>query len=529
MGSGIVASGTWQSIQIPVSRSVYCASSSSKPSFSISLSSLAKPSGSNGGLGHGLVHSLVFPGSSKLKGCSLKQTCRASFEDFSYDEMSEQMEELAQKLEICSDNDENEEEDTSWVMSKVSRSRYPGGKKRRDSGFSMQFSRFKLNALEPSLLGINPEPPDWPERSEIVLADIARKANSLEFPLSLRLLKKKHQQWEESSREVGEYTAFSSLNKAFSSMVFIIHELHSYALSIGGCLYCEDFKEIISKVQREMNFSFVWLFQQVFSRSPTLMVYVMILLANFTVYSMNGKNAVIPDTTPMPDVAETLGLFLYEPLERPCVYWDGEDECEPDKVSPSESENKDGTGLRLIKFPTEEIFGVSSLDDEELNLWKSVLEEASNMQAELRTEDLDYETVQQFVSPVTVNLEADDYDCYFKTDILYQMGLAQEPDNTLLLSNYAKFLYLVAHDHDRAEECFRRAVQAEKPDAEALSLYADFLWYVRNDIWGAEERYLQAVSAEPSSPYYASRYARFLWHTGGTDTCYPLESYDKVL
>lgn len=80
----------------------------------------------------------------------------------------------------------------------------------------------------------------------------------------------------------------------------------------------------------------------------------------------------------------------------------------------------------------------------------------------------------------------------------------------------------------RAEECFRRAAQAEKPDAEALSLYADFLWYVRNDIWGAEERYLQAISAEPSSPYYASRYARFLWRTGGTDTCYPLESYDKV-
>lgn len=446
MGSGIVASGTWQRLQIPASRSVYCASCSSKSSFSISL---AKPSG-NGGMRHGLVHSLVFSGSSKLKGCSLKQTCRASFEDFSYDEMSDQIEELSRKLESCSDNDEYEEDDTSWVMSKVSMSRLRQREKRRDSGFSMQFSRCKLNALEPSLLGINPEPSFWPERSDFVLADIARKANSLEFPMSLRLLKKKHQQWGESSREVGQYTAFSSVNKAFSSMVFIIHELHSYALSIGGCLYCEDFKDIISKVQREMNSSFVWLFQQVFSKSPTLVVYVMILLANFTVYSMNGKNAVIPDTTPMPDVAGTLGLFVHEPLELPPLWFHGDDDpCEQGELSPSENENKDGAGLKLFKFPTEKIFDVSSLNNEELNLWKSVLEEASNMQAELRAEDLDHETVQQFVSPVSVNLEADDYDCYFKTDILYQMSLAQEPDNTLLLSNYAQFLYLVAHDHDR--------------------------------------------------------------------------------
>ncbi|XP_050385800.1 uncharacterized protein LOC126802246 [Argentina anserina] len=529
MGSGFVASGTWQSIHIPISRSVYCASSSSKPSCLASLSSLAKHNGRSGGLGKGLVHSSVLSGSSKLKGSSLKQACTANFEEFCYDDMSDQVEELSRKLDVGSRYDEYQEGNTSWAMSKVSRSRWLAREKRKDGVLSMQFSRLKLNALEQSLLGIHPEPPDWPERSEILLADIARKANSLEFPTSLRLLKKKHQQWEESSRQVGEYTAFSSVSKAFSSMVFIIHELHSYALSIGGCLYCEDFKEIISKVQSEMNSSFVWLFQQVFARSPTLVLYVMILLANFMVYSMNGKNSVISDTTPMPDVAWTLGKFLQEPLEPSIWFYDGDDDpCEEGEVSPSESENKDGAGLKLFKFPTEKISDVSSLNDEELNLWNSVLEKASNMQAELRSPHLDHETVKNFVSPVTVNLESDDYDCYSKTDILYQMSLAREPDNTLLLSNYAQFLYLVAHDNNRAEECFRRAVQAEKPDAEALSLYADFLWYVRNDIWAAEEKYLQSLAAEPSNPYYASRYACFLWRTGGTDTCYPLESYDKV-
>lgn len=80
----------------------------------------------------------------------------------------------------------------------------------------------------------------------------------------------------------------------------------------------------------------------------------------------------------------------------------------------------------------------------------------------------------------------------------------------------------------RAEQCFRRAVQGEKPDAEAVSRYADFLWIVRKDLWGAEERYQQAMATEPCNPYYASKYANFLWSTGGEDTCFPLDtSYDN--
>lgn len=71
----------------------------------------------------------------------------------------------------------------------------------------------------------------------------------------------------------------------------------------------------------------------------------------------------------------------------------------------------------------------------------------------------------------------------------------------------------------RAEVSFRRAVQAEPPDAEALSQYAEFLWKVRKDLWGAEERYQQALAAESDNPYYASKYANFLWSTGGEETC----------
>ncbi|GLT89161.1 hypothetical protein SLE2022_071570 [Rubroshorea leprosula] len=76
------------------------------------------------------------------------------------------------------------------------------------------------------------------------------------------------------------------------------------------------------------------------------------------------------------------------------------------------------------------------------------------------------------------------------------MGLAEEPNNPLLLLNYAQFPHLVLRDHDRAEECFKRAIQVEPPDAVALTQYADFLWKVRRELWEAEERYQQAMAAK---------------------------------
>ena len=77
------------------------------------------------------------------------------------------------------------------------------------------------------------------------------------------------------------------------------------------------------------------------------------------------------------------------------------------------------------------------------------------------------------------------------------------------------FLFI---DFDRAEECFKRAIQVEPLDAESLSRYADFLWIVRKDFWRAEDTYLQALSIEPENSYLASKYANFLWNTGGEET-----------
>ncbi|TXG50156.1 hypothetical protein EZV62_026031 [Acer yangbiense] len=324
-----------------------------------------------------------------------------------------------------------------------------------------------------NVLGIRSEPAGWAESDEIARLNIEHKANCLGIPLSLRIIKRK-QKWKQG---LGDF-AYSSVNKAFSSLVFILRELQSYLLLARENIYSEDLKEMINRVQGEMNASFVWLFQQVFSKTPTLMVYVMLLLANFTVHSM-CNNAVVAAT--------------------------------PSPSSPTLSYSS--ISSETVSSPSHE------MTQEEVHLWNLIVEEASMMQDGWI---LDHETMKQFVTSVTVELERDDYENYLKTDLLYQMGLAEEPNNPLLLSNYARFLHLVARDYDRAEELFKRAIQVESADAEALSGYADFLWIIRKDLWGAEERYQQAMAADPNNPCHASRYASFLWTTGGEDTCFPI-------
>ncbi|TYG64749.1 hypothetical protein ES288_D06G133400v1 [Gossypium darwinii] len=103
--------------------------------------------------------------------------------------------------------------------------------------------------------------PSWLERGEeIISSNIERKANSVDLPLSLRIMKRKLQ-WQEGFRDAGELT-YCSLKKAFSSMVFIIQELHSYTLQMRELLFYENLQGVLVRVQKEMHASFVWLFQQ---------------------------------------------------------------------------------------------------------------------------------------------------------------------------------------------------------------------------------------------------------------------------
>ncbi|GAB4831929.1 hypothetical protein Ancab_005944 [Ancistrocladus abbreviatus] len=450
----------------------------------------------------------------KPAGHSLRRSCSASYDKLNGEEFGKQRDESAPKLNV------------SITEATVEFDVFDRSFSRNDA--ARPFSLSQRDLLEPSLLGIRPEPPDWPARDEMIRDCIARRANNTELPFSLRMLKKKQRLKEEegSKGEASGGSDSSSANKAFAATVYIIRELQSNALYRRGIALDEDMDGIIDKVQREMNSSFIWLFREVFSRTPDLMVDVMLLMANFTVYSMEKPivvetlappsprpsdskiNGEIPSTITKNDKEQNafenkpllIGAQTIDELSRTIQH---------PKVTPEE-------GLPLFEIG-------EVVNGSEVELWNSMVEEASRMQGEWKDEGLDRGTTQQFVSPVSVEIEADDYVEYHRTDLLYQIGVSEEPNNPLLLSNYAQFLYLIARDYDRAEECFQRAIKLDSTDAETLSQHATFLWLVRKDLLGAEERYLQAMAAEPENPYHVSRYASFLWNTGGDDTCYPLD------
>ncbi|KAL0812700.1 hypothetical protein Bca101_069143 [Brassica carinata] len=384
------------------------------------------------------------------------------------------------------------------------------------------------------------EPP-WPEM--VQMSSIERKANSVDFPISLRIIKRKLRMEEGVvMKQVGE----SAVKRAFSSMVFMIRELQSFTLHMRELLLFEDLQGILLRVRKEMHASFVWLFQQVFSATPTLMVSVMILLANFTVYSIGSSNSALAAAAATPPTATTVS-FRFDQMEISKSHekfdssaiktfsvsspngktsFVGGGGSGGNNVPPVQS-GTDGDGSDQFRTPSQ--FSSSSLGatadsevsvsgQEESRLWNSIMEESEKMEA------LDHDTMKQMVAPVEARVEAEESMDYFKTELLYQTGLSQQPDNVLLLANYAQFLYLIIHDYDRAEKYFKRAAKAEPADAEALSKYATFLWKARNDIWRAEETFLEAISADPTNSFYSTNYAHFLWNTGGDETCFPLDA-----
>ncbi|KAL4368345.1 hypothetical protein GQ457_05G032060 [Hibiscus cannabinus] len=329
----------------------------------------------------------------------------------------------------------------------------------------------KVEFLDPTSLGICPEPPAWSGRDEIRRLAVEQKANNVGIRRSLRFIKRERRPEADGVGDNASELGYSSVKNAISSVVFIIGEIQNFALMIRGGLCSEDLMAVMSEIQQDMALTFVCLFRHVFSKTPTLMVYVLLLLANFSVQSMAVDEAAIPRPV---DVV-----------------------TEDETVSVSDK----GTG------------------GEDQRLWKlSMVEEASRMRGELFYKTLGADQIRRS-PPLQVALEPDEYDVRFRTDLVYQMCVAEEPDNALLLANYARFLHLVVKDYDRAEELYKRAIQADPQDSEALGLYADFLWQVRNDDGEAEEIYLEAMEVGQKNPFHASKYANFLWSTGGKGTC----------
>ncbi|KAL9230183.1 hypothetical protein vseg_005569 [Gypsophila vaccaria] len=354
-----------------------------------------------------------------------------------------------------------------------------------------------VDVLEPSILGIRPDPPEWPARDAVIRDCIARKASCVDIPLSLRMIAMKQKFMKSEIHDLGNDELMNrnnAMNSLCCSTLFIIREIQSRALKVRAIVFDEEVDDVIvSKLQREMSSSFVWLFKEVFAKTPDFMVEIMVLTSTFAAHSVEslslGGSLVNLDVGSVEVVSS--GVAIGEVLEESEVGLWGRVVEEADHIRGGDAGNR-GVGFVV----NDDVEGGGDLDEKKF----------------------------EFVSPVEVEIERDDYEEYHRTELFYQIGLLQEPNNTLLLANYAQFLCLVSRDYDRAEECFKRAIQLDRSDAEVASLYANFLWVVRNDLWGAEERFQQAVAAEPDNSYHASKYASFLWSTGGDETCYPIDS-----
>lgn len=305
--------------------------------------------------------------------------------------------------------------------------------------------------------------------------------NNCDLPASLRMIKqkKKKQQladWEEGFREVGE-NACCSVNKAFSSMVFMIRELHSYTLQMRQGMFYEDIQDILGRVQQDMHASFVWLFQQIFSCTPTLMVSVMLLLANFTVYSMTSSVAL---AAPLSQPRVSAVAVVASNSEQKADQLQFNQVAAVKNFSPGRTASVGGTSgggggnVRPVAGSTDDgrskgpslsqqithagtpstVAGDGAVEvvreEDEEAAWNHMVREAKEMQASFRGESLmDPNVLKWLVKPVTVEVERDAYPEYLKTELHYQLAVQQDPQSSLLLTNFAQFLQLVLHDHER--------------------------------------------------------------------------------
>ncbi|XP_039810550.1 uncharacterized protein LOC120673664 [Panicum virgatum] len=406
-------------------------------------------------------------------------------------------------------------------------------------------------------------------------ASVERSASSVGLPLSLRMLKRRKQQqqqleqgrWDERLMDRAGESARAAVGRAFASMVLIIRELQSFTLQMREALFYEDLQGVLARVHAEMHASFVWLFQHIFSGTPALMVSLMLLLANFTVYSMGDSVAAAATLRP-PQAAVAAVEMVDTQTQQPAEQSHSQQRFDPaalktfsatgrtasvggngdrgGKMRPVAGATGDGqsdesshrqSGAVLPQDASQQATPLgagseASVSDsmaveDELAIWKRISDEATRMQASVSAEELmDPEILEQLVAPVEAPAPAPDAEYsaeHAATARSYEQAVSEEPNNSLLLSNFAQFLYQVQGDHDRAEHFFKRSVRAEPADAEALGRYAVFLWQARNDLAAAEETYQEAIAADPSNAHHAAAYAHFLWNTGGEDTCYPLD------
>ncbi|KAJ8642149.1 hypothetical protein MRB53_018843 [Persea americana] len=92
--------------------------------------------------------------------------------------------------------------------------------------------------------------------------------------------------------------------------------------------------------------------------------------------------------------------------------------------------------------------------------------------------------------------------------------LAREnPCNSLILKNYAQYLFETKQDYKKADEYYSRAILAEPSDGEVLSEYARLRWESSRDEVAASRYFELAIQHSPENSHVLGAYASFLWET----------------
>jgi len=379
-------------------------------------------------------------------------------------------------------------------------------------------------------------------RDDAALCNL-RRAGGVQLPTSIRKLKRRKDDMKMAAR-LDHLGCECSIRKAFSSMVYMIKAMQSYALQIRKALFSEwDVQEVMMLVHHEMHSSFVWLFQQVFACTPKLMMSVMILLANFTAFSM-GENMNIAIASAVFETPAPISQFLrtYHTQEEdaaggmyyttevssilpllknhstdvggtgPDISLGGGSGGHKSRQAPVAGDDEDGDSWRLqgggsssssrqsSMYSKKDTYGArpSGLNPRnpqqkatpqrqqqepprpsDREVFKALLEQTAK-ELELKSGEplqhvqLDQETIRTLVAPIVANVEPDNYPCFDRTDLEYQHAISKDPSSSLLLANYAQFLYVVRHDNNRAEEFFHRAMRVDPLDAAVLGRFASF-------------------------------------------------------
>lgn len=314
-------------------------------------------------------------------------------------------------------------------------------KDRLDSSLRMQPECSYGSAKSPPVVKLLPAPPtmDVSPRKDVRFSGIVQVVSGLNLSALPRSLKRRKNKEKNMSRP-----RLCAMSNGFSAMAFIIKSMHRHVLEMQE----DHLLNLVTPMHRDMDLSFSLLFQQVFARTPEYMLAVMVLLAEFSVLSL-GKHMAFAAAVNMANPEVSLPDGISASSKKRVESGVAEDLSRRQEAALSP---KPGNS-HIFKVPTECFNGsFPKLSAAEESIMLSMMSETvKQLEADSGWQPVthvDREVTKMLVAPVQATLSPDNYPCFDRTDLEYQHAISLQPNNVMLLSNYAQFLYVVRHDNN---------------------------------------------------------------------------------